>query len=113
MSVIKHTPGQLEAVREAIAGMLGDTYDCTRVWSAWSVGTMGPGDFVPVAEDDDRLQELAVAAIDASGAPELLEALQEVLLAYELTLKSAYCQVDPDDDVIAKANAAIVKATGV
>jgi hypothetical protein len=57
-----------ERVRDAIAEALGDAYDCGRVWSAWSYGTMGPDDFSLVAEDDDRLEELASAAIAAMTA---------------------------------------------
>jgi hypothetical protein len=59
------TDGQREAVRAAVAEALGDTYDCIRVWEAWRVGTMGPDDFVLVAEDDDRVAEIADAAIEA------------------------------------------------
>ena len=54
-----------DAVREAVAEALGNAYDCQRVWSAWNVGTMGPDDFVPIAEDDDRVAEIADAAIEA------------------------------------------------
>lgn len=79
MAEIKHTPAQMIAVRDAIAETLGDAYDCTRVWSAWNVGTMGPHDFVPVAEDDERMHELTIAALDASGAPELLALLVELV----------------------------------
>lgn len=108
MSEIKHSSQQLEAVRDAIAASLGDTYDCTRVWSAWSVGTMSQDDFVPVVENDDRLQEIAEAALDASGAHELLEAL----LALS-DLRGAWI---PPDEVFkaawSKARAAIAKATG-
>jgi hypothetical protein len=74
----KYAIEQVTAVRDAIAETLGDAYDCTRVWSAWGVGTMSQDDFVPVADDNDRLQELAVAALDASGASDLLAALQMV-----------------------------------
>jgi hypothetical protein len=56
---------QREAVRAAVAEALGDTYDCTRVWEAWGVGTMGPDDFVLVAEDGDRVAEIADAVIEA------------------------------------------------
>lgn len=52
-----------EAVRDAIAEALGDAYDCTRVWAAWGVGTMGPDDFSLVREDSDRLDEIADAAL--------------------------------------------------
>lgn len=49
-----------DAIRDLIAEAIGgDTYDCTRVWSAWGVGTMSEDDFVPVAEQDERLYEIA------------------------------------------------------
>lgn len=57
-----------EAVKQAIAEALGDAYDCIRVWSAWSYGTMGPDDFQLVADDDDRLDEITEAAIGAMAA---------------------------------------------
>jgi hypothetical protein len=57
------------AVRQAVAEALGSgAYDCTRVWGAWQVGTMGEDDFVLVAEDDDRVAEIADAAIEAIRA---------------------------------------------
>jgi hypothetical protein len=56
---------QREAVRAAVTEALGGAYDCIRVWEAWQVGTMGPDDFVLVAEDDDRVAEIADAAIEA------------------------------------------------
>lgn len=60
---------QREAVHQAVAEALGSgAYDCTRVWSAWSYGTMGPDDFAPVAEDSDRVAEIADAAIEAIRA---------------------------------------------
>jgi hypothetical protein len=58
-----------EAVHQAVAEALGSgAYDCLRVWEAWGVGTMGPDDFVPVAEDSDRVAEIADAAIEAIRA---------------------------------------------
>lgn len=54
-----------ESVRDAIAEALGNAYDCTRVWNAWSYGTMGPDDFTLVREDSDRLDEIADAALQA------------------------------------------------
>jgi len=56
---------QREAVREAVAQALGNAYDCHRVWEAWGVGTMGSDDFSLVAEDDNRVAEIADAAIEA------------------------------------------------
>lgn len=54
-----------EAVRDAVASALGDALDCTRVWSAWRVGTMGEDDFRRVADDTERVAEIADAAITA------------------------------------------------
>ena|ERR1043165_4175616 len=54
-----------DKVRDAVAAALGEAMDCTRVWSAWSYGTMGPNDFSVVANDDDRLEEIVDAAINA------------------------------------------------
>lgn len=49
-----------DALRDLLAGAIGgDTYDCTRVWSAWGVGTMSEDDFVSVVEQDERLYEIA------------------------------------------------------
>lgn len=76
-----------EAVDEAIATALGDAYDCTRTWSAWSYGTMGPDDFSLVAEDSDRLREITDAAIQAVlQSPEiqaLRSALKEAIIILE------------------------------
>lgn len=54
---------QREKVMDAIAEALGDAYDCTRVWEAWSVGTMSQDDFSVVRDDQSRLAEIADAAI--------------------------------------------------
>ena len=56
---------QRDAVIAAVTEALGNAYDCQRVWEAWSVGTMGQDDFVLVAEDSDRVAEIADAAIEA------------------------------------------------
>lgn len=102
MSEIKNTPKQVEAVRDAIAATLGDALDCTRVRSAWGVGTMSQDDFVTIAGDDNRLQEIAIAALDASGARDLLEALEEIVNAPNIGGKGG----------LHKARAAIAKARG-
>lgn len=64
---------QINAVREAVAQAIGgDAYDCTRVWHAWNVGTMTQDDFCGIADDSDRVEEIADAAISAvflSAAP--------------------------------------------
>jgi len=47
---------------DAVADELGDAYDCMRVWEAWSYGTMGPDDFWPVANSEDRVADITTAA---------------------------------------------------
>lgn len=54
-----------EAITDLIAEHLSGTYHCTRVWSAWNVGTMTQDDFGDVAESDTP-GELADAIIAAS-----------------------------------------------
>lgn len=84
VSTVEDAGAQKEAVMDAIADALGDAYDCTRVWHAWSYGTMGPDDFALVAADPSRVAEIATAAIAAmrpapaaGDAQELLGALVE------------------------------------
>lgn len=51
----------LDLATQAVAEALGDSaFDCTRVWEAWSYGTMGPNDFTEVHE---RADEIAAAAL--------------------------------------------------
>lgn len=38
-----------------LTASLIDSYDCSRMWEAWSVGTMRETDFIPVV---DRLSEI-------------------------------------------------------
>jgi hypothetical protein len=66
-----------EAVYAAVAEALGDAYDCLRVWSAWGWGTMNSGDFSLVAEDSDRVAEIADAAINALAQSELEAAVNK------------------------------------
>lgn len=59
------TDKQRDSIKQAIAVVLGDAYDCTRAWSAWGVGTMGQDDFVPVVDQDSRLDEIVDAVLAA------------------------------------------------
>lgn len=52
-----------EKLIDALCAELGDTYDCKRVWSAWSYGTMGEDDFVPVSERVDEIADGILAAL--------------------------------------------------
>lgn len=57
-----------EALTDLIASLLGDTYHCHRVWSAWGVGTMGEDDFSPVDESDTPA-EIADEVLKLYAAP--------------------------------------------
>lgn len=58
-------PSELSvAVWEAVQLALGDAYDCMRVWSAWQIGTMHADDFVRVADQPSRVDEIASAVLD-------------------------------------------------
>lgn len=68
-SVPKLTDDQRrEALRDALSAALGDAMDCTRVWSAWGVGTMGERDFQLLADNDERLEELVDAVLATMSA---------------------------------------------
>lgn len=104
-----------QAVCDAIADTLGDAYDCTRHWSAWGYGTMSQDDFIAVAEQDERLAELADAAIKAmplyAAAEQMLAALKCLSFAAQTTGGTA----GRDEGLcaaIAQASAVIAAATG-
>lgn len=57
-------PSELSvAVWEAVQLALGDAYDCQRVWSAWQIGTMHAEDFIRVADQPSRVDEIASAVL--------------------------------------------------
>lgn len=56
-----------EKACEAVAEALGDALDCTRVWSAWGVGTMSQDDFSLVAQDSSRVLEIVEAVLGVIG----------------------------------------------
>lgn len=58
-----------DLIVDALASELGDTYDCTRAWSAWSYGTMGPDDFAPAAERAGEIADAILAALAANPPP--------------------------------------------
>ena len=59
---------QTARLRDALSEALGETYVCSRVWSAWSHGTMRQDDFAPAAEDDCVLDNLVGAVASALAA---------------------------------------------
>lgn len=60
-----------EALTDLIAQGLNGTYHCTRVWSAWGVGTMSENDFAPVDESETP-GELADAVLAMLAAQQPL-----------------------------------------
>jgi hypothetical protein len=58
---------QEELITNVVQDVLDDelgwaSYDCSRVWSAWGVGTMDDQDFTPVSE---RTQSITARIVDA------------------------------------------------
>lgn len=91
-----------DAVIEATAEAIGEAYDCVRVWEAWSVGTMGPDDFRQVADDSDRVAEIARAAIIAwhggTAHPPAVadrDAIRCVFMAHGFTIKDGQTDLKP------------------
>jgi len=54
-----------QKLADALYASLAGSYDCSRVWEAWSVGTMTANDFTPM---EDRALEIADDIIDALRA---------------------------------------------
>jgi len=52
---------QKEPFIEKAAELAQDTLFCSRVWSAWSYGTMTDADFSDAAEDEDFIDAIACA----------------------------------------------------
>lgn len=66
-----------DALVDLIADHLSGTYHCTRVWEAWSVGTMSEEDFEDVGESETP-SELADAIVARFAAP-VADALEKAL----------------------------------
>lgn len=66
----------MEAVCEGVAEGLGSALDCHRVWAAWGCNTMSERDFSEVADDSERVHEIAAAAV--SALEKALRARQDV-----------------------------------
>ena len=50
----------VERIADTVRDHLGDIFACTRVWSAWQVGTMTQNDFTP-ADETELADEIATA----------------------------------------------------
>lgn len=63
-----------ETLRERMHNIIGQhltgLYACTRVWEAWTVGTMSADDFVPASETElaDELADALAEAINGASA---------------------------------------------
>jgi HEPN domain-containing protein len=53
----------IEALADKIAESLTSAYVCTRVWSAWNVGTMTEDDFKP-ADESELSGEIAEKVVE-------------------------------------------------
>lgn len=62
----------LYILTDLIADGLRGTYHCTRVWSAWGIGTMSEDDFSPVEESGTpaEIAESIISLIAAAPAQE-------------------------------------------
>lgn len=103
VSTVEDAGAQKEAVMDAIADALGEAYDCTRVWHAWSYGTMGPDDFALVAADPSRVAEIATAAIAAmrpapAAGDALTAAARDVLAERQRQISAEGCTPQRDDE---------------
>lgn len=61
--------------RESVVACLDGLYWCSRVWSAWSFGTMGPDDFEPAWENDDAIDNFATNDITIEDVLRWVETL--------------------------------------
>lgn len=52
-----------EQLKDTLREQLSDALYCTRVWDAWSVGTMSEDDFECLAYDDEYVEQLANAIL--------------------------------------------------
>ena len=64
-----HYEERMQKIREIIKDVLenNELLYCSKVWEAWSYGTMGESDFRPAEEDDDIVESFA-KAIFCGGA---------------------------------------------
>ena len=82
----------IKRLSESLLPYLTGTYDCIRVWEAWSVGTMGEDDFEEVSENPERLNEIAQAVISALTPADLVALVEEKLTGWKIVLvESAKC----------------------
>lgn len=70
---------RLTAVEKAVHESLRETvYTCSRVWEAWSVGTMSEEDFAPAWEDDDLINDIATEALKAADNASTITTVAEL-----------------------------------
>ncbi|MEQ6332964.1 hypothetical protein [Sphingobium sp. MK2] len=59
------TPIDRDRLADALYDSLNSVYDCTRVWEAWSYGTMTANDFHPTQERAGEIADEIIGALTA------------------------------------------------
>lgn len=98
-----------DALTDLIAGLLGGTYHCTRVWHAWDVGTMSADDFQPLDESDTPAEIADVVLAMHVGAAPIAQPCAD-LLALVDAYGQACADVATTGHVTATAYAALARS---
>lgn len=85
-------------IKNIIRENFGEVYLATRVWSAWSYGTMSVDDFVPLSEDEYIIDELTDKLIKSKNKDEIYGAFQEYELYYNNDIENDFNPDSFDDD---------------
>lgn len=102
--------GQAPITKEVLTDLIEEhlygVYHCTRVWSAWHVGTMSQDDFIE-ARGSELAPDLADAILDnlADNTPELLAALR-------IAVRQNSHDMLMTGEELRQCEAAIARATG-
>lgn len=116
MDIIQSSDVKDHVLAQLANSMGPNLYDCTRVWSAWSYGTMGPNDFSSVIDNDERMADLANTLIsttndhlDGDTPDAIMKAIHEAFVnelgtvyfnEEDLTVQDSFTDIgDMDDEV--------------
>lgn len=68
-----------EALAKVIAESLDDSLLCTRVWEAWSFGTMTDEDFTRAQDDPEFVAQVATAVVEFLLNGDAIERVAKVM----------------------------------